>query len=135
MTGPVEVAAAVIFHNGKVLIAQRPTDAHLGGLWEFPGGKRRPFETFEECLVRELREELGIEVQVGPLIESVTYKYPERTVRLHFYLCNLTGGEPKPLGCNAFKWIGMDELSQFDFPPADARLVRLLQSKPELWER
>ncbi len=63
----VDVAAGLIFRDGKLLITQRRTDAHLGGLWEFPGGKREPNETFEECLVRELREELGIEVVVGEL--------------------------------------------------------------------
>ncbi len=135
MTEPVEVAAAVIFHNGKVLITQRHPTAHLGGLWEFPGGKRRPRETFEQCLARELREELGIEVEVGPLIETITHQYPERIVQLHFYLCTWTGGEPKPLGCNAFKWVGPNELEQFHFPAADADLVRLLQKRPELWAR
>lgn len=135
MSEPVEVAAAVVFNEGKVLIAQRHSCAHLGGLWEFPGGKRRPHETFEQCLVRELHEELGIEIEVGPLLESVTHQYPECTVHLHFYVCRWTGGEPKPLGCNTFRWVGPDELHNFEFPAADARLVELLQSRRRLWEQ
>ena len=78
----IDVAAALVFRDGKLLITQRHADAHLGGLWEFPGGKREPDETFEACLVRELREELGIEVAVGELVESLTHAYPEKTVHL-----------------------------------------------------
>src|SRR6266699_853251 len=77
---PVDVAAGLIFRDGKLLITRRHADAHLGGLWEFPGGKRESDETFEECLARELREELGIEVVVGQLVESLTHKYPEKAV-------------------------------------------------------
>ena len=81
-----EVSAALIFHDGKLLITRRHDDAHLGGLWEFPGGKREPDETFEQCLVREIREELGVEISVGKLFESVTHAYPEKTVNLKFFV-------------------------------------------------
>src|ERR1041385_284352 len=84
----VEVAAGLVFRNGKLLITQRHPEAHLGGLWEFPGGKREPDESFENCLARELREELGIEVEIGELVESVTHAYPEKTVRLKFFRCH-----------------------------------------------
>jgi len=77
----------LIFHGGKLLITRRHAAAHLGGLWEFPGGKREPDETFEQCLVREIREELGVEISVGKLFESVTHAYPEKTVRLKFFVC------------------------------------------------
>src|SRR5947209_16154187 len=83
----IEVAAGLVFRDGKLLITQRRADAHLGGLWEFPGGKREQDETFEECLRRELREELGVEVIVGELFESVTHAYPEKTVQLKFFRC------------------------------------------------
>src|SRR5580765_7280877 len=68
----IDVSAGLVFRAGKLLITKRHDDAHLGGLWEFPGGKREPDESFEACLVRELREELGIEVAVGELVESLT---------------------------------------------------------------
>src|SRR5215472_18080299 len=108
----IDVAAALIFRDGKLLIAQRYHDAHLGGLWEFPGGKREPNEAFEPCLVRELQEELGIEVAVGELIESLTHAYSEKTVHLKFFRCCWLKGEPRPLGCNAFKWVTPEELSR-----------------------
>jgi mutator protein MutT len=73
----IEVSAGLVFRNGKLLITQRYTDAHLGGLWEFPGGKRECDETFEACLTRELREELGIDVRVGELVETIEHAYPE----------------------------------------------------------
>ncbi len=119
----VEVSAALIFRGGKILITQRHAGAHLGGLWEFPGGKREPDETFERCLVRELREELGVESTVGELFEEVTHAYPEKTVHLKFFICRLEGGEPQPLGCAAVKWVGKAELDNHDFPAADARLL------------
>src|SRR5260370_9284435 len=83
----VEVAAGLVFREGKLLITQRHVGAHLGGLWEFPGGKCEPDESFEQCLARELREELGIEVVVGELVESLTHEYPHKIVHLRFYVC------------------------------------------------
>ena len=124
----IEVSAALIFRDGKLLITQRHADAHLGGLWEFPGGKREPNETFEQCLARELREELGIEVKVGELFEEISHAYLEKTVRLKFFVCGLQRGEPQSLGCAAFKWIEKTELADFEFPAADARLLDQLRA-------
>ena len=123
----VEVSAALIFHDGKLLIAQRHADAHLGGLWEFPGGKREAGETFEQCLVREIREELGVEISVGELFEEIRHDYPEKSVHLKFFLCRLLSGEPQPLGCAAFLWVGKAELDDHPFPAADARLLEQLK--------
>ena len=123
----IEVAAGLIFRNGKILITQRHADAHLGGLWEFPGGKREPAETFEQCLERELMEELGIHVRVGKLLESATHDYPEKTVLLKFFLCEIENGEPITLGCAGFKWAGKAELSSHEFPAADAQLLEKLR--------
>ena len=128
-----DVSAALIFRGGKLLITQRPVKAHLGGLWEFPGGKREPDETFEQCLVREIREELGVKISVGILFKSVTHAYPEKTVHLKFFVCRLLRGEPQPLGCKAVKWAGKSELADYEFPAADARLLLKLQTTPELW--
>ena len=129
----IDVAAALVFRDGMLLITQRYVDAHLGGLWEFPGGKREPNETFEACLARELREELGIEVTVGALGESLTHAYPEKTVHLKFYRCQWNEHEPQPLGCAAFKWVTAAELKDYAFPAADARLLDKLQNDTELW--
>jgi 8-oxo-dGTP diphosphatase len=124
----IAVSAALIFRDGKILIAQRQADSHLGGLWEFPGGKREVGETFEECLVREIREELSVEIRVGELFEEITHEYPDRSVHLKFFICRILSGEPRALGCGAFKWIERSELADYEFPAADARLLEGLQA-------
>src|SRR6266540_3320559 len=108
---PIEVAAGLIFRNGKLLITQRHADAHQGGLWEFPGGKREAGETFEQCLVRELREELGVRASVGELFADIVHVYPEKTVHLKFFLCRLKAGEPEAIGCASFQWVRKTELN------------------------
>ena len=123
----IEVSAALIFRDEKILLTQRRAQAHLGGLWEFPGGKREAGEMFEQCLIREIREELGVEISVGELFEEVAHDYPEKFVRLKFFLCRLAAGEPKPIECAALKWIQKEELSRHEFPAADARLLEKLQ--------
>jgi len=129
----IEVSAGLVFRNGKLLITQRHKDAHLGGLWEFPGGKREANETFEECLARELREELGIEVEVGEVVESITHTYPEKTVSLKFFQCRWKQNEPKPIDCLDLKWVTAEELRDYEFPAADARLLEMLRSSQGLW--
>jgi len=129
----IEVSAGLIFRDSKLLIAQRYAEAHLGGLWEFPGGKREAGESFDQCLIRELQEELGVTVAVGNLFESVDHDYPEKAVHLRFFLCRLLSGEPKALGCAAIRWIALDELGQFDFPAADAGLLVKLNEAEALW--
>ena len=130
----IDVSAALIFRDGRLLITRRHPQAHLGGLWEFPGGKREPDETFEQCLLREIREELGTEVAVGSRFESITHAYPEKTVQLEFFVCGLTGGDPQPLGCSELRWVTRPELLHYDFPAADTRLLEKLAQAPELWD-
>jgi mutator protein MutT len=130
----IEVAAGLIFRAGRLLITQRPHDGHLGGLWEFPGGKREPDETMVQCLGRELKEELGIEVTVLELIERITHDYPEKRIQLEFYRCSLRAGEPRPLGCPDLRWITRAELDAFEFPAADARLLDRLRQDQALWQ-
>jgi 8-oxo-dGTP diphosphatase len=125
----IEVSAALIFHQGKLLITQRHAGSHLGGLWEFPGGKREGSETFEECLVREIREELGVAIAVGELFEEVRHDYPEKSVHLKFFLCRLLSGEPQALDCAAVKWVDKAGLGEHEFPAADARLLEMLKTK------
>ena len=129
----IEVSAGLVFRSGRLLITQRHAGAHLGGLWEFPGGKREVGETFEQCLARELREELGVDVVVGELFDSVTHAYPERTVLLKFFLCTLPTGKPQAIDCAAVKWVNRDELPKYDFPGADAGLLTKLIADHMLW--
>ena len=124
----VEVAAAILLREGRLLITQRLPQSHLAGMWEFPGGKRKPAESLRECLVRELREELDIEVVAGELFETIEYDYPERTVCLKFFKCRHVGGDIQALGCQRFAWVRPDDLGNYRFPPANQPLVKRLRS-------
>jgi 8-oxo-dGTP diphosphatase len=123
-----EVAAGLIFNKGRLLITQRKKSDHLGGLWEFPGGKRESGETFKECLRRELGEELSIIVCVNKLLAEVEHSYPDRKVHLKFFYCSLEAGEPQAIGCQAFAWVRAGELAAYEFPPADSQLLARLKS-------
>lgn len=127
----VEVAAGLVYRDRRLLISQRQARDHLGGFWEFPGGKREQDETFEECLTRELQEELGIEVAVGELFEAITFDYPGKRVLLRFYLCQWLRHEPRALGCQAFAWVTHAQLKDYSFPPADAALLARLGVRGE----
>ncbi len=125
----IQVGAAIIRHNGRILIAQRKENDNLGGLWEFPGGKRENGESFEACLKREIAEELCGNIEVEKLWKVVSHPYPERIVELHFYFCRFTGGELKAVDCQDFRWVLPEELGQFSFPPADHDLILELSSR------
>jgi len=129
----IEVSAGLVFRRGLLLITQRRPQNHLGGLWEFPGGKRHPNESDEDCLRRELLEELAIEVEVKELIETVEHEYPEKAVRLKFFRCLWQQNEPRALGCHDFAWVTREQLADYVFPAADARLLQKLQTAPGLW--
>ena len=130
----VEVVAAVLQQpDGAVLLAQRPEGKVYAGYWEFPGGKVEAGETFEACLRRELGEELGIEVHVGAEIEDITHSYPEKTVRLRFFLCSLVSGEAIPIHCHALAWVTREQLAEYEFPDADLKLLDMLNRRLEFW--
>lgn len=132
-TEVIEVAAGLIFREGKLLLTQRQPEDHLGGLWEFPGGKRKSGESFEACLIRELREELGVEVRIRDELERVHHDYRIESVEIRFFRCRLLQGEPAPIECQALTWVTSGELSGYASPPADANLLQRLQDSPALW--
>ena len=119
----VDVDIAVIARDGKVLICQRKAGATFGGVWEFPGGKREPGETPEQCLARELREELAIHVHPVERLEPIEHDYPNLHVRLHPHLCLHVEGEPRPIECQQAIWIAPPALRDYPFPPANEQLV------------
>lgn len=125
------VGVGVVEKDGKVLITQRKYDDHLGGVWEFPGGKKRPEENDQSCVERELSEELGITVKAGAHLETIRYAYPDRRLELRFYSCSLVGGEPKPLEVQDFRWVNPGELIYYQFPKADRDLVERLAKRSE----
>lgn len=127
-TTRVEVAAGLIIRDGNILIAQRLGNAHLGGLWEFPGGKRQRGESFEACLKREVMEELGLTIAIHEQVSSAEHHDPPYHIRLRFYRCTVLAGEPQPLGCEAFRWVAPEEIAAYPFPPADLPLVHQIAS-------
>ena len=127
----IKVAAGIIQKGQHVLLTKRRPDSHLPNLWEFPGGKIEPGENLKDALRRELREELGIEVEVGDEIHSATHRYPERAVELHFFNCTITRGEPQAIEVAEFCWANSSDLLSYDFPEADLELVsRLMRPHP-----
>lgn len=121
----IEVAAALIRNeqDGRFLITQRHLDDYLGGLWEFPGGKRKRSESFEKCLEREIKEEIGVASEVGLRHRAVSYEYPDRIVSILFYWARIKKGKPEARGCRDLKWVHPRELMNYTFPPADQELV------------
>ncbi len=123
-----EVAAALIRRGEKFMICQRPAGKARGLLWEFVGGKVEPGETKPQALVRECREELGIEVRVGPVFMEVTHTYPDLTVHLTLFYAE-TDDEPRLLEHNDLRWVTAAEIRQFPFCPADEEILREIERR------
>lgn len=121
-----EIVVGIIWKRGKILIAQRPVEKLLGGLWEFPGGKRERNETRENCVARETREELGIEIAVGKKMATIHHAYSHFKITLHAFECRWVRGRPRALGCAAWKWVAPRELSQYAFPAANRKIIAQL---------
>jgi mutator protein MutT len=126
----VVVLAAVIERAGRFLLTRRLKDTHLAGYWEFPGGKCEPDETHEACLNRELREELAVAATIGDEILATEHAYPDRTVRLHFRQCEISG-EPAPQLGQEMRWVARHELKTLQLPPADDELIEILVSRQD----
>jgi A/G-specific adenine glycosylase len=126
-----DVAAGVIYNDGgQLLIAQRPAEGLLGGLWEFPGGKQEPGETLQECLARELVEELAIRVEVGGFFVKVKHAFTHFRITLHAFRCRYVDGPPQAIGCADWRWVTLDELDQFAFGHADRQIIAELRAQP-----
>jgi len=123
----VEVAAGLVYREGRYLIARRKQGVHLAGFWEFPGGKREPEETLEECLRRELLEELGIRIDVPIPFQIIRHEYAEKTVELHFFHCRIEAGKATAVDCAEVRWVWPHQLSDFQFPPADRPIIEALR--------
>jgi 8-oxo-dGTP diphosphatase len=119
------VAAAVIERDGTFLLTRRLRGVHLEGCWEFPGGKCEEGEPHAACLEREIAEELDAPVRVGREVLAISHSYPDRTVELHFFACDLLG-EARPVLGQEMRWVRRDELAALEFPPADRELIRML---------
>jgi 8-oxo-dGTP diphosphatase len=128
------VAAAIICRKDMILLARRKPESHLGGLWEFPGGKKEVGETLEDCLRREVREELGVDISEPLPFHALHYQYPEKVVELNFFTCSIIQGIPQPLECAEIAWAYKHELNSFAFPPADIPVVHKILHSGHLAE-
>jgi 8-oxo-dGTP diphosphatase len=121
------VAGALCDAHGRVLIAQRPAHKHMGGRWEFPGGKVAAAESECEALIRELREELGVEVRGPHFCLRLTHRYPDRTVELSFWIVREFAGTPEGLDGQQLQWVPAADLSRQDILEADRPFIEALQ--------
>lgn len=119
------VAAAVLIEEGRVLLTQRKRGTHLAGAWEFPGGKVEPDEDPRDALARELREEVGIETNVGDPVEVTFHRYPEKSVLLLFFEVARSEGSPEPRALDVadVRWSRREDLRDEEFPPADVAVL------------
>ena len=124
---PMDVVAGVIRRDGRFLITQRLPDDTLGGYWEFPGGSVEPGEALPAALRRELKEELGIETEIGEQIHAAVHAYPDRDVRLHFYSARIISGEPQKLEVADLRWVTPEQFADYQFPEADLPLLDQLR--------
>ena len=123
----IDVVAAVIQNEeGKILIAQRNLKKSQGGLWEFPGGKIEPNETKEEAIIREIKEEMDIDIETKKFIDQKIFNYPDKDINLIAIECKQIKGDIKLNEHEDFKWVNKNELKNFNFAPADKFIINTI---------
>ena len=122
------IGVAVIWNEqSQILIDRRRAEGLLGGLWEFPGGKIECGETVEECIKREIQEELGIDIEVGERLITIDHAYSHFRVTLTVHHCRHLSGLPQPIECDEIRWVTLDEIDQFPFPKANSQIIAALR--------
>ncbi|MBW4560208.1 MAG: 8-oxo-dGTP diphosphatase MutT [Mojavia pulchra JT2-VF2] len=122
------IGVAVIWNDQEqILIDRRRPGGAMGGLWEFPGGKIESGETVEECIQREIYEELGIEIEVGSHLITIDHTYTHLRVTLTVHHCRHLTGVPQPLECDEIRWVSLPELEEFAFPQANVQIIAALK--------
>lgn len=118
---------ALIRRDREFLISQRKENDSFGLLWEFPGGKKNTDETFEQCVAREVEEEIGIRVDVHEKFTEIRRQYHEHIIWLNFFLCTHVSGEPKAVDCAKVAWVDIEDLKNYKFPPANETVIAKLK--------
>ena len=126
---PIHVTAAIIEENGRILLAQRKAGSHLALKWEFPGGKIEKGESLEQCLKRELKEELNVDCEIGDFFCENTYDYGDKLIHLITYRAKIISGVPRAIVHEQIAWVKKEELESYDMPEADVPIVRKIMSK------
>lgn len=122
----VEVVAGIIYKNDKFLIAQRNLKKSQGGLWEFPGGKVEPEESYQDALKREIKEEFNADIEVGDFVGENVHHYPERDIKLIFYKAKLISDKMELLEHEDIRWITKEDKDSFEFAGADNKVFDLI---------
>ncbi|MFN6470548.1 MAG: 8-oxo-dGTP diphosphatase MutT [Nostoc sp. SerVER01] len=123
------IGVAVIWNDEKqILIDRRRPEGAMGGLWEFPGGKIEPGETIQECIQREIYEELAIAIEVGEHLITIDHTYTDLRVTLTVHQCRHVTGIPQPLECDEIRWVSLEELEKFSFPKANIQIIDALHA-------
>ena len=125
----IDVTCAVIFHKNRILAVQRGPSQYLSGKWEFPGGKVEANESEEACLIREVREELGLDIQLNKRLLSVEYVYEKHVIRLIPFTASILGGELHLTEHSGYKWLSPTRLDSLDWAPADWPIVHQIQNR------
>lgn len=124
-----DVGVGIVWKGNRILIDRRKPEGLLGGLWEFPGGRRRRGETLEQCVVREIREELGVKVKVRRSLVTVKHAYTHFRITLHAFECDYVSGRPKAIGCAGWTWVELDKLDDYAFPTANRKVTAVLRAR------
>lgn len=125
------IGVAVIWNDqGQILIDKRLDEGLLGGLWEFPGGKIEPGETVKDCIRREIKEEIGINIAVNHHLITLEHTYSSFRITLQVYNCQHLNGKPQTLECQEIRWVTLDEIDQFPFPKANEKIIAALRNSP-----
>lgn len=121
--------AVINDRQGKILIDRRRKSGEMGGLWEFPGGKIEPGETVIECIQREVKEELDIQISVGDRLTTITHTYETFKVTLYVHDCQYISGTPQTIECDEIHWVKPAQMNQYQFPQANIQIIQLLQQR------
>ena len=126
-----QIGVAVIWNQaGEILIDRRKLGGTMGGLWEFPGGKIEPGETVLECIKREIREELAIEISVGELLILIEHTYPTFHLKAIVHHCQHLGGIPQPIESEEIRWVTVQDLDKYQYPAANSAIIQAIRSNP-----
>ncbi len=125
----IHVSAGLIRKDGQFLISKRLKGSHLEGYWEFPGGKQEKGESIQNCLEREIVEELNLKVRAGQVSLVIDHEYETKIISLHIMDCTILDGEPRAIECQEFKWIALEDFNKFVFPPPDMKVIEFLSGQ------